>query len=70
MNLYKLEPIVNHKNLKSEFFLSMDRAEKHLEKLLNKYNLEVEEVVYNNNNDSLEFVCDYYNKFYIRKIKA
>ena len=70
MNLYKLEPIVNHKNLKSEFFLSMDSAEKHLEKLLNKYNLEVEEVVYNNNNDSLEFVCDYYNKFYIRKIKA
>lgn len=70
MNLYKLEPIVNHKNLKTEFFLSMDKAEKHLEKLLNKYNLEVEEVVYNNNSDSLEFVCDYYNKFFIKKIKA
>lgn len=70
MNLYKLESIINHKNLKSEFFLSIDRAEKHLEKLLNKYNLEVEEVVYNNNTNSLEYVCDYYNKFFIRKIKA
>jgi hypothetical protein len=70
MNLYKLEPIINHKNMKTEFFLSMNKAEKHLEKLLSKYNLEVEEVVYNNNNDCLEFVCDYYNKFYITKIKA
>lgn len=70
MNLYKLEPIVNRKNLKTEFFLSRDKAEKHLEKLLNKYNLEVEEVVYNEENKSLEYVCDYYNKFYIRRIKA
>ena len=70
MNLYKLEPIIHHKNLKTVFFLSMDKAEKHLEKLLNKYNLEVEEVVYNNNSNSLEFVCDYYNKFFITKIKA
>ena len=70
MNLYKLEPIVNSKNLKPEFFLSREKAEKELEKLLNKYNLEVEEVVLKDNNHSQEFVCDFYNKFFIKRIVA
>ena len=70
MNLYKLEPIVNHKNLKPEFFLSREKAEQHLEKLLNKYNLVVDEVVYKDNNHSQEFVCDFYNRFFINRIQA
>ena len=70
MNLYKLEPILNQKIMKAEYFLSQERAEKHLEKLLNKYNLEVDEILENNEQESLEFVCDNYNRFFIKKIEA
>ena len=70
MNLYKLEPIVNYKNLKPEFFLSREKAEKHLEKILTKYNLVVSEIVYKDNNHSQEFICDFYNKFFIKRIEA
>lgn len=69
MKIYKLDAIINNEELFHKNFLDREHADKYLEALLNKYNLEVNEVIYRDNKHSQEFVCNDYNRISINRIK-
>ena len=70
MKVYVLEAIINNKLTSDKVFASRENANRYLEKLLDHYNLEVNEVVYKDNNHYQEFVCDNYNRIIVRNKTA
>ncbi len=69
MKIYKLDAIINNEELLHKNFIDREQADKYLERLLNKYNLEVSEIIYRDNKHSQEFVCNDYNRISINRIK-
>lgn len=69
MKYYKLNAIIDNKEKEYKLFISRKDANNYLCKLLDKYNLEVEEVICKNNNHNIEFYCDGYNRIFINREK-
>lgn len=68
MKVYKLDAIINNEELVHKMFISREKADKYMEKILNKYNLEVDEIIYRDNKHSQEFVCNTYNRISINRV--
>lgn len=68
MKVYKLDAIINNEDAVHKMFISREKADKYMEKILNKYNLEVDEIIYRDNKHSREFVCNTYNRISINRV--
>ena len=56
-----LQAVISGVTLFSKNFKTVEQANKYMEKKLDEYRLEVEEVIESNNNT--EYKCDNYNRF-------
>ncbi len=69
MKIYHLEAIINNQEVANKNFISRKIADKYLEKLLNRYNLEVGDVIYRDHQHNQEFVCNDYSRILIKRVE-
>ncbi|MDY2888514.1 MAG: hypothetical protein SOU19_03010 [Candidatus Caccosoma sp.] len=67
MKVYVLNALINNHMMKDKMFTTRQKANKYLEKILDKNNLVVDEVIYKDNNHSQEFICNDYNRIFINR---
>ena len=66
---YRLDAIINGEERISKVFSNRNKANKYLDKVLDIYNLEVNEIVNTNNSKhNIEYICDGYNHISINRI--
>lgn len=69
VKFYVLEGSINGLPIRSRSFVTRDRAERFLNAILQKKNLQVEEDRFPQPQTE-EFVCNYYTRFFIREVEA
>ncbi|MCI5745359.1 MAG: hypothetical protein MR270_03660 [Erysipelotrichaceae bacterium] len=68
MKIYELEAIINKDTILHKNFVTREKANKYLEKILSEYNLNVEDIIYKNDVHHQEFVCNDYNRITINRV--
>lgn len=69
MKIYHLEAIINNQEVLKKSFISRKTADKYMEKILNRYNLEVDDIIYRDHKHNQEFVCNEYSRISIKRVQ-
>ena len=66
MKKYVVNSIINSRYISGKEFKPNDQALKYIDKLCSRYDLQVEEIVHQNNQET--YIVDYYNQFSITEM--